>query len=169
MKVTLIIASSADGFIARNSEHIVDWTDIEDKGFFQEMTESIGTVIAGYNTYRSLRAALPGRRMIVMSSSADVADSKPGELEFFSGMPEELMKQLEGEGIDHAALIGGGQLDGSFLSLGLVDEIYLTIAPLLFGQGISLSSDFDLETKLTLVDHRQIGEGSVLLHYEVVK
>lgn len=169
MNVSLIAAVTVDGFIARNPEHFTDWTDIEDKNFFHEKTKEIGTIIMGANTWRTIRRPFDGRRMIVMSTSGDIAEPIPGQLEFFSGEPKDLLKRLAGEGVTEVALVGGSEVTTSFLLDDLIDEMYVTVTPLLFGQGISLLSGHDFDTTLELIDTKVIGEGSTLLHYRVRK
>lgn len=168
MKVTLIVATTADGFIARDSDSGSDWTEPADKEFFREKTIEIGTVIMGANTYRALPGALPDRRAIVMTSTPNAEKEIPGTLEFFSGEPRELLEKLAAEGVTDVALVGGSQLDGSFLVEHLVDEIYLTLSPLMFGQGLNIASGYDLEMQLRLLNSTPIGNDSVLLHYEVI-
>lgn len=167
MKVILVVATTVDGFIARTKDQLVNWTDIEDKDFFHSITTQLGTVIMGLNTYKTLPAPLPGRLNIVMSTNG--GENIPGQLEFFSGEPLELLDSLSKRGITEAALVGGAQVDGSFFVDNLVDEIFITISPLLFGQGLNLSSGYDLETKLSLLEAKPIGTDSVLLHYQVIK
>ncbi len=66
-------------------------------------------------------------------------------------------------------ITGGAQLNGSFLSENLVDEIYLTLTAQLFGQGTPLADGFELHTELELVEAQTLEGGTVLLHYTVVK
>ena len=95
MKVTMIVATTVDGFIARSTDEHVNWTEDADKEFFVEKTNAIGTVIMGMNTYRALPKPLPdGNLRIVMSSSPDIGDAEPGKVEFFTGDPEELLQNL---------------------------------------------------------------------------
>ncbi|HEX9722557.1 MAG TPA: dihydrofolate reductase family protein [Candidatus Paceibacterota bacterium] len=69
MKVFLIAAMSADGFIARNSSHLASWTSKEDKQFFIEKTKEAGVVVMGLNTYKTIGRPLPGRLNIVYSKT----------------------------------------------------------------------------------------------------
>jgi dihydrofolate reductase len=169
MRVVLIMTTTADGFISKDPSDPAVFAHGYDELLFSEKTLEIGTVVMGLNAYRLLPHPFDGRLNIVMSTSPNVAEGIPGTLEFFSGSPQELIDSLEKRGISELAVIGGGQVNASFLVEGLVDEIYLMIAPYLFGQGLSLASGFDLETSLKLVDERRLGENAILLHYEVVK
>lgn len=169
MTVVLFVTTTVDGFIARDADHYTDWSEAADKDFFAKATRAIGTVIMGANTFRTLPEHLPGRLNIVMSTSGDLKEPIPDELEFFSGEPRALIEKLEQRGIDTVALIGGGELNASFLTENLIDEIYVTVSPLLFGRGISMFSGYDFETKFTLLSVERLGEDSVVSHYAVKK
>ncbi len=77
-------------------------------------------------------------------------------------------------GVRHLLLEGGGELNFSMLEAGLVDEIYLTVCPFIFG-GRAAPTSFDgggfareHVRKLALKSHRQSASGEVFLHYEVL-
>jgi len=169
MKVILIMTATVDGFISRDSNDPAEFADAFDMHFFTKETQRIGTVIYGMNSYRILGEPFPGILNMVMSTSPNIGENVPGVLEFFSGTPQELLERLEKRGVREVALIGGAQLNGSFFFENLIDEIYVTVAPLLFGQGVNISTGYDLETKLSLLDVRPLGDNGALLHYEVLK
>ncbi|MBA2378072.1 MAG: dihydrofolate reductase family protein [Blastocatellia bacterium] len=63
-------------------------------------------------------------------------------------------------------LFGGGQLFRSFLELGLVDSVELTVIPVLLGNGIPLIPKFTQNAKLKLISHRVYPKtGTVTLEY----
>jgi dihydrofolate reductase len=55
-----------------------------------------------------------------------------------------------------------------FLAAGLVDEVYLTIEPVLFGQGIPFTRE-PLRVPLKLLDTTNLNASTVLLHYAIEK
>ncbi|HEX5797897.1 MAG TPA: dihydrofolate reductase, partial [Candidatus Saccharimonadales bacterium] len=118
IKVYLIAAISADGFIARNSHQKIDWTSKEDKKFFKDMTKKSGVMVMGGNTYRTFEEPLPGRRHIVYTKGS-VADKA---FEKTTLPPKELVRQLENEGYDEVAIIGGGTMYSMFLGAGVVTD-----------------------------------------------
>lgn len=59
---------------------------------------------------------------------------------------------------------GGSSIYSQFLSEGLITEVFLTVEPVLFGDGIPLATGFD-RMNLSLVESTRLGDGSVLLHY----
>jgi dihydrofolate reductase len=61
MKVFVIAALSADGFIAQAEDHVADWTGTEDKKLFVQLTKEAGIMVMGSKTLATIGRALPGR------------------------------------------------------------------------------------------------------------
>jgi len=167
MKVTLIMTTTVDGFTTRNPNEDAGWVNEYDQLFFDEQTRAIGTVIIGSNSFRLLPEPFESRLNIVMTSTPDPGKNIEGLLEFTNAEPQDVLKQLDDRDIHEVALIGGPQLNASFLNEGLVDEVYILVAPKLFGEGVTLSSGYELDIPLKLLETRQLGENAVLLHYQV--
>ena len=83
--------------------------------------------------------------------------------------PREIVEILEEKGFDSAFLIGGGQLNSSFAKEELLDEIYVDVEPLIFGQGIQIFKESDFEFELKLLGVKKLNENTVQLHYQVIK
>lgn len=80
---------------------------------------------------------------------------------------EELLWTLYERGIRKILLEGGRSLNRRMLDEGLVNEIYLTIAPTLIGEGLSFYDSKNLQQiNLTLEGILQYGD-QVVLHYLV--
>lgn len=164
MRVFLIAAVTADGFIGRDSTHLADWTSQEDKRLFIQLTKDAGVIVMGANTYATIGRPLPNRRNLVYSR--ELIDT-PG-VEVVTEPPDALLARLEREGHDTVAICGGQTIYDAFLQAGVVNEIYLTIEPLLFGTGISLMrTTFSAQLKLQEV--KKLNDHTVMVHYEVVK
>lgn len=58
---------------------------------------------------------------------------------------------------------------GNVLDSGLLDEIYIDVEPLVFGDGIPLFTPSNNDLKLTLLETKKIGASGVQLHYKVLK
>jgi dihydrofolate reductase len=76
--------------------------------------------------------------------------------------------RLEKEGAHGLAVVGGASIYGQFMAAGVVDELYISVAPLVFGKGVPLF-DTVLETKLQLLECTNLDPDTMLLHYRVVK
>jgi dihydrofolate reductase len=93
-------------------------------------------------------------------------DGNGTRLEFVEEAPVDLIRRLESEGVTSVVIGGGSFVYSSFLREQLVTDVFLTIEPILFGEGISLAESFG-DVKLKLVESKMLGEQTVLLHYSV--
>lgn len=165
MNVYIIAALTADGFIGLDEDHLATtWTSKEDKKHFTDLTKESGVVVMGGNTYRTINRALPGRKTIVYSRHT-IEDEG---VETTQEPPDKLLARLEREGFPSVAIIGGQSIYDLFLEAGLVDDLYLTIEPLLFGTGIPLVKS-RMTIKLELMDQSKLNDDTLLMHYKVVK
>nr|AIA11309.1 RibD C-terminal domain protein [uncultured bacterium]AIA11632.1 RibD C-terminal domain protein [uncultured bacterium] len=166
MKIILMAAVTIDGKIARHEHHFVDWSSKEDKKLFMQTSKRGGVVILGNNTYETFPSPLPGRLHIVLTTKVSDKPHKPGEIEFTDRSPAEIVAGLEARGYTEAVLTGGAQINALFLAANVVDEIWLTMEPHIFGVGLDLFRGVPFDRRATLLEVRQLNEGgSVLLRY----
>lgn len=166
MKTFIIAAVTADGFIGKHAGHTADWTGGEDKKVFVQLTKEAGVIVMGSRTFGTIGRALPGRRNIVYTKHPELITAEG--VETTTEPPAELLDRLTREGTQAIAICGGTSIYDLFMRAGLVDELYLTISPLLFGDGVRLFEN-SLEASLRLLDTSPVGTNSILLHYTVVK
>lgn len=164
MKIFIIAAISADGFIARSSTELADWTSAEDKKLFVKLTNEAGVMVMGATTLATIGRALPGRRTIVYTTKPDSIGIQG--VEPTAEAPEALVQRLSQEGVQAVAICGGRSIYSLFMKSGLVDELYLTIEPHLFGGGIPLFSE-PLDASLQLLESTNLSPDVLLLHYAV--
>ena len=165
MRVFLIAAISADGFIARDENQLsTTWTSKEDHKFFSDMTKEAGVIVMGGTTYRTVNRPLPGRRNIIYSHQKIEQEG----VETTQEAPDKLLARLEREGCKAVAICGGQSIYDMFLEAGLVQELYLTIEPQLFGAGIPLVKS-PMTQQLELIEQSKLNEDTLLMHYKVVK
>ncbi len=175
MRLTLIAAQSLDGFITRHDTPGSDFASAEDRAFFRAALRDFDCCVMGGETYRtareSIRATLmPERlRLVLTRTPAHFNnDSVPGKMEFTARPPAQLVHELHQRGLQHCAILGGAQIHSLFLEAGLIDELWLTIEPLLFGRGTPLLA-MRTSTKLTLLSSEQLAPSTLLLKYRVEK
>lgn len=167
MKVILLMAVTADGMIAKDSNDLVNWTGKADKKYFVQVTRKAGVMIMGSKTFDTIGKVLPGRKNIVMTRDEKrISENK--DLIFTSQTPKEILKDLQAKGFSSVALIGGAIVNTLFIKENLIDEIHITIVPIFFGQGLSLFRE-SLEMHLELMDVIKINASHVLLKYRVKK
>lgn len=159
MKTFLIVAMTADGKIAKHKDHLASWTSKEDKKFFVERTKTAGVLIMGQTTYETIGKAMPGRLTVVYSKK-----TYPG-VETTTKDPAELLKDLEARGYNEVAICGGSTIYTMFMKAKLIDTLYITVEPLLFGEGLSIFNE-PLDVTLKLETFKPLNDkGTLLLEY----
>jgi dihydrofolate reductase len=165
MKVILLMAMTLDGKIARNEQHFPDWTGSADKKLFVQITKKAGAIIMGSKTFDTIGKPLPGRRNIVMTRNRS-RQSSPPDLIYTASNPEAILDELVREGYREVVLAGGSIVNSLFARAKLIDEIVMTIAPRIFGTGISLFTD-ETDMQLDLKSVEPLDDGCVVLRYQV--
>ncbi|MFZ7128342.1 MAG: dihydrofolate reductase family protein [Desulfobacterales bacterium] len=167
MKTILMMAQTLDGKIARSPNHFPDWTGKADKRLFVEVTRRAGVIIMGSSTFDTLKTPLPGRRLIVMTRDPSRRTNWDNAA-FTREAPPAILKRLEAEGYDEVVLAGGATINGLFAAENLIDELMITVVPIVFGKGISMF-DREVSMKLDLIEFKPLGEGLVWFHYRVAR
>lgn len=165
MKLTMMMAITADGMIARDHAHFPDWTCPADKKMFKELTQQAGVVIFGSRTFETIGKPLAGRLNIVLTRHPE-RYSPAENLLFSSASPKSLLKDLAQRGFKEAVLAGGSIINTLFVKSQLVNEVILTIAPQLFGQGVTLFSE-SCDLSLQLLEVQNLDAHFVVLRYKV--
>jgi dihydrofolate reductase len=148
--VTLHMVSSLDGFIAK-LDNSVSWMDtpgsVYEPGVSiseQEVStflKSIDCYVLGSRTYEhALQLGWPygDTPVVVVTTRKWPPASTRKTIEFYSGDLKTLVDEKLAPRYQNIWLVGGAMLSQRFLEFGLVDEISLTIAPVLLGAGLRL-------------------------------
>lgn len=174
MKVIMVMVSSVNGKITRNEEsNIYSWTSKEDSELFFSLIEKHNLIVMGSQTYQAVRDSIKLKenklRVVLTKNPKKYSkDVIPGSLEFTNESPNQLINRLQGGGYKKMLLVGGGIINSLFLKSSLVDELRLTIEPVVFGQGKSIVSEEPLEIPLMLLSIRKLNKrGTLHLRYKV--
>ena len=159
-----MMAITADGKIAKSSNHFPDWTSREDKKIFAEISKKHGVVIMGEKTFNTFPAPLKNRLNVVFTMEKN--PPKTENVKWVSGEPKNVLSELENMGYKSAILGGGSYLNTLFLKNKLIDELIITVEPKIFGDGLGLfGGDFNINLKLQEV--KKINDNSIMLKYKV--
>lgn len=163
-----IAAVTIDGKIALDAKHFSDWTSKEDKDFLQELLDKSDVVVVGNNTYKTAKGPLSKRNCIVFTSSVAELERKSEKLLYANPATANIAELLAPH--KTVAVLGGSKTYTWFLEHGLLDELYLTIEPLVFARGINLfQSSKDINAHFRLESTKQLNErGSLLVHYKKI-
>lgn len=174
MIVSVAIVMSVDGKLTRHGESdISSWVSQEDQEFFRPLVASHEAVIMGRHTYEAiqpkLRLDLPIKRIVLTSKPRRFSkQAVKGRLEFIDQKPSDLVRLLKQEGVDKVLVVGGPPIIGELLRNDLLDYIFVTIEPYLFGTGVGLLDSVAIDKNLILIESRKLNkQGSLMLHYKV--
>ncbi|MEK7067949.1 MAG: dihydrofolate reductase family protein [Patescibacteria group bacterium] len=168
IKFSIIAAVTIDGKIAKNNHQFTDWTSPEDKDFLHQQLDKSDCVIVGNNTYKISHQPLSRRNCLVFTKSVDAVRPAGKLCLYVNPAKVNLEKLVKQKSYRRIAVLGGMQVYSWFLQQRLVDDIYLTIEPVIFGAGLSL---FDVKLKKILKNFKLISvrrlnkTGTILLHY----
>jgi len=173
--VTLHMVSSLDGFIARK-DNSVSW--LEDSGGVYEpgvsiteeevaaFVKSVNCYVMGSRTYEhALELGWPyGDTHCVVLTRRKLQAAR-ANVEFYEGDLVELMRSKLSPRFRNIWLVGGSMLSQQFLELDLVDEIRLSIAPVLLGEGVRFFGSLTTEKRWALKNVTAYQNGFVEIHY----
>ena len=175
MKASVFIATSLDGYIARDNGDI-DWLSgadgegsAEDYGY-QEFMDSVDVLVMGRNSFEKVltfgKWPYGNKQVVVLSSgSLQIPDDIAGSVEHRSSSPGELVKELSVRGAKHLYIDGGKTIQG-FLAAGLIQQIIITRIPILIGNGIPLFGPLITDIKLRHIETRTFASGLVQSRYQ---
>jgi dihydrofolate reductase len=176
-KIIVLIATSADGFIARKDGGI-DWLDrprpAGDYGM-GEFWKSIDTILLGRKTYDFVVQFVRSGKSIPKQkhepryyafSRRPPKKVLPG-FEFIKEPIKKFAQRLRSEKGKNIWMMGGGGLIASFLDEGEIDEFIISVIPTFIGEGIPLIAPRHRTVPLKLLSTKKFPDGVVTLHYAV--
>ncbi|MEX2381889.1 MAG: dihydrofolate reductase family protein [Opitutales bacterium] len=174
MEIILIAAISLDGFITKHDTPGSSFVSKEDRHYFRSVLPDFDCCILGAGSYRASRKwirekMIPEALRVVLTRTPESfeEDEHPGSLEFTKKAPGDLVADLKHRGYRRCALLGGGRVYGEFLRSELVDLLWLTLEPRIFGEGTPLCrgrSDLSFE----LVSTEKLADHTLLLKYKPI-
>jgi dihydrofolate reductase len=178
-KTSVFIATSLDGFIARQDGSI-DWLESanslipagEDCGYAAFMA-SIDMLVMGRKTFELVRtfAAWPygTTPVIVLSHQAlSIPQAMAKTVSCSQETPAALLTRLAAQGARHV-YVDGGQTIHSFLQAGLIDQLIITVIPVLIGDGRRLFGPLPHDVRLVHVSTEVYDFGFVQHWYCVAR
>lgn len=181
MRTQYYTATSVDGFIA-DSNNSLDWLFQFADGpgeSYENFIKDVGAIAMGSTTYEWLLdneilkdpenpKPWPYTQPCWVFTSRDLRKLDDGDIRFVKGdvkpVHEEMAREAKGLNI---WLTGGGDLVGQFYEQGLLDDLFLSVAPVMLGSGAPLLPRRVASPPMKLVSLKQL-ESFVEFHYEIV-
>lgn len=188
-KTVLNVIMTFDGFVAGTHDEI-DWIAEgssshssggdakEEKWDFSEFTSQVGAIIVGKRSYELgieqgwfKNEAYGPSPIFVLCESAPDNPSDDADFRFVTDGIESAHQQASAAaGKKWIYLFGGPSVFQQFLNKDLVDEMWITIAPILIGKGIRLFDNLtERHVRLEKLKGSVFSGGMIEVHYKVIK
>ncbi len=184
-KLIFFMHTSLDGFVAGPKGEL-NWVKINDEifDFVDTLTDKADTALYGRVTYEMMQSYWPTaadqpnatkhdkHHSIWYKNVSKVVLSKTisdADLENTIVISDELIERInhlknkEGKNI---LIFGSPSASHSLLRLGLIDEFWLFVNPILLGKGIPAIDGVNEITQLELLETKTFACGVIALHYE---
>jgi dihydrofolate reductase len=182
-RVTIHMAASLDGFIARRDGR-VDWLETQDTfaggqtmdpATIAAFLKTIDCYVMGSRTYETaLRFEALGFGWAYGDTPTFVLTSrdlprKRGTVSFHSGDLSLFVNGRLRPAYRNIWVAGGGAVAAACLRLGIADEVRYSVLPVLIGDGIRFFEGLDRDVALHLAESKAYTNGMVALRYEVLR
>ncbi len=174
MKIILVFVSTLDGKITKWGDPIVkSWASQKDQDYFNQLWNNSRLIVMGSKTYDADRLKPSPYHLFLVMTRVPSNYKKYevlGQLKFTDESPAQLAARFRKEGQEQMMVVGGAHIATSFLKEQLVDELWLTIEPRIFGTGGNFVIDEKLDIDLRLISCEKINEqGTLITKYSVQK
>ena len=169
-KLILGLAVSLDGFIeGPNGEY--DWCYTDQDYGMSEFFKRVDALFIGRRSYELFAATegevaswMPKMKEYVFSNT--LKEVKEGAT-LIAGDFEPAVKDIKSSEGKDIWLFGGASLTSSLMNAGLVDEFWLSVHPILLGEGKPLFSNISGRIQLGLLESKTYDTGLVQVKYAV--
>jgi len=174
MKTILIFVSSLDGKVTKWGEpNVRSWSSHQDQDYYKKVWNESRLIVMGSSTFNAdTFNPSPGHQIIVMTGHPDNYKSAeiPGQIEFTNETPAELSSRFTMQGHQQMLVVGGPHIATSFLKEQLIDELWLTIEPKIFGTGENFATEAELDINLRLIQSEKVNDqGTLITKYAILK
>jgi len=159
-----LAATSIDGKIAKRADHFSDWTS-EDKQHLRDTIAASDVIVIGNNTYKLAEDRLQKRNCIVLTSTVATIQRIHSLLTYMNPSNYPLADLINESGYKTICILGGTQIYSYCLHNNLIDELHITVEPVVFGEGLPLFNT-PHESNFELTSSQQLNKrGTMLLKY----
>ncbi|MEO7264407.1 MAG: dihydrofolate reductase [Ferruginibacter sp.] len=174
MKKILVFVTTLDGKITQwGNPHVKKWSSEEDQHYFKKVWDDSSLTVMGSSTFNAepIKPSSTHHFIVMTRTPAKYkAHEVIGQLEFTNQSPAQLVGHYEKEGLKQMLIVGGAHLATSFFKAQLIDELWLTLEPKIFGTGGNLVINENLDIDLQLISVEKVNKrGTLITKYAVIK
>lgn len=168
-KIILYIACSIDGYIAASNDDLsfLDTVESQDEDYgYNEFMSNIDTVIMGRKTHDWLKnndhdSIYENYQTFIFSNTNSVNS------QFYNNDLIETVKNLKNKTGKNIFCVGGSQIFNLLLKNDMIDEMIISIIPIVLGNGIPLFTTNNNKKLMRIMDTKTYPSGLVQLHYKI--
>jgi len=172
-KVILYISCSLDGYIAKPGDDLSFLERVEKEGEnygYAEFYNSVDTVIMGRRTYEWVKKQISqpphtGKKTYVITRELR---QNEGSASFYADDIEWLVEKLKYKEGKDIFIDGGAEVVRMMMNASLLDELIISIIPVILGKGTTLFSSGIPESDLELISTNTYYTGLVQLRYRIL-
>ena len=171
MKVSAYVGISMDGFLARKDgdfQWLEVFADEDANKAYESFLQGIDAIVIGRKTLEAVLKfpVWPYQKDVFVLSNTlkELPGKARGNTSILSLKPAELLAFLKEKGFVQIC-VDGGRVIQDFLAAGLIDEMIISIVPVLIGSGIPLFSQIDHDISFILIRSEVQANGLVRNHY----
>lgn len=165
------LAISLDGFIAKPDGN-VDWLNAFEVKLtgpysYENFYQTVDTVIMGRKTWDISRSfeETPFKEKKCFVVSKTLSKNKlPSYVELLTSFNHDFIKKLKQRAKEKIWIVGGANLSTQVLMMDELDEIVITIMPIMIGSGIKWLENFNVDKKFILKE-THLEDGVVQIIY----
>lgn len=172
-KLILFIAMSLDGYIAKPNDDLSFLSVVEKAGEdygYGAFTASVDTIIMGRKTYEWVTAQVDfphaDKQSYILTRKTRPSS---GNIHFYTGNLSDLVATIREKPGLNIFCDGGADVVNALLREDLLDEMIISIIPILVGNGIRLYQDNRPEQSWQLVNTKTFDTGLVQVQYQRVR
>ena len=172
MRASVFIATSLDGFIARQ-DGALDWlpADGGEPHGYDEFIATVDAIVLGRKTFETVLTfdvwPYGTKPVVVLSTRPSELKAPHGAVcDMMTGSPHEIVARLSACGMQHLYVDGGVTIQ-RFLEAGLIQRLIITRIPVLLGSGIPLFGPLPHDVRLEHVATRAYPSGLVQSEYVI--
>lgn len=176
-KITLYIATSLDGYIARpdgDLDWLIEFPNLQKTDYgYNDFVQTVDTVIMGGKTYREILCMdviWPYKDMktyVISHTHNKQQTASENNIQFISGDSIiDLITNLKKESGKDIWLMGGGEIISMFLNHNLIDRMIITYIPYILGNGVPLFPKISVESQWNLNSVVAFESGAIVSDYQ---
>jgi len=182
----LVVHVSLDGFVAGPNREFDGFEASEENLLFVcKLTETADSILMGRRSYELLEAGWPSMRDKPGASAGEIAYSN-----WYNAAKKVVVSKTNNSKNLHNTIVIGNDLAGDIgrikeqpgrdillfgspsvaqrlFQLGLLDQCWVFVNPVLFGEGIPLFSQLSGKVKLTYLSAVPFANGELAIHYQI--